>query len=631
ELDADERVTSSVLTDGVLREYTASTLRGELRVELRKVGNEIALNAHAMDASSLRLTNLETALADTLRHLDIESTGLARTVFNREHLRLVALNTQNVRVNDVLGMALGGSSHVVSAVDTNVFSFALRNGSCVQAFSSSAGDGEGSRNKLGHSSTITAITACSSIIYTGSANGTVCAWDASTTRRYDGRQPHESPLDWEPRDPAIVADLESDDEAVRLRVLFKNAGLLHVMEGHSAGVVALAATPSYLLSGGADRLAILWQPQTGELIRKLKAHDSSVACIHADEESAVTSGPDRSVCLWSFTFSVDGEVETVTQKARLEGHNDTVTAVYCEGLKVMSGSADGDIIQWDTVKKIPVRRFRVHKPGSTIYQLQFDSLKIVSFASDMRLVVTDLVSGIVSQDTYEPHGAQRIMDMQFDNDTLITVAEDRSLLVWAWRDGRFADKPREVADRPLEHMVAADESFLSIAGKYHLDMKDLLFWNNMDDPRRIYKGMCISLYPPEELSVPRRGTEPARTEAEIEAERRIKVATATAVETSSMAGRRWSSGGDSASVASPATRRSSLAGSSVGERGDALYESDDHGSAGASSRRTPRVRDTAASYTGHAARGSGAEYDVDAESESDRESAALHSDLDTES
>jgi hypothetical protein len=206
------------------------------------------------------------------------------------------------------------------------------------------------------------------------------------------------------------------------------------------------------------------------------------------------------VYLWLVAWE-DGEVAdtlSVTQGMRFEGHVAPITAVYCLGNDVVSGDGNGEVILWNAATGASMVRHQVHKPGHSVWLLQNDALKVVTYGSDERLVVTDLMQGTAMQETIKPHAASRMLALQFDTDTMVTVAADRTMRVWAWKAGRFSSRPREIADRPAEHIIKPEEQLQDVAEAYELSVRELLAFNRMGDARRLYPGMRLSLYPPVE-------------------------------------------------------------------------------------------------------------------------------------
>ena len=74
------------------------------------------------------------------------------------------------------------------------------------------------------------------------------------------------------------------------------------MEGHHAGVSCLAFSPDgqRIVSGGSDRLIILWDVQTGKLILTLRGHEGGVTGIafSPDGRWFVSASADHTLKIW---------------------------------------------------------------------------------------------------------------------------------------------------------------------------------------------------------------------------------------------------------------------------------------------------------------------------------------------
>src|SRR5438067_7085166 len=94
-------------------------------------------------------------------------------------------------------------------------------------------------------------------------------------------------------------------------------------KGHSGDVFAVAFSPDSktLLTGGADRLAKLWDVATGSARADLTGHAGRVLCVAAspDGKTAATGGDDRVIRLWS---TADG-----ASLGTLSGHSGAVTTL----------------------------------------------------------------------------------------------------------------------------------------------------------------------------------------------------------------------------------------------------------------------------------------------------------------
>ncbi|HIQ00087.1 TPA: hypothetical protein EYH33_06065, partial [Candidatus Bipolaricaulota bacterium] len=96
-------------------------------------------------------------------------------------------------------------------------------------------------------------------------------------------------------------------------------------------------------TGGWDKLIILWDTATWQVVRTLSGHSWRVngVAFSPDGQYLASCSSDRTVRLW--------EVATGRELAALAGHEDSVTAVAFrpQGDLVASAGADTVIILWD--------------------------------------------------------------------------------------------------------------------------------------------------------------------------------------------------------------------------------------------------------------------------------------------
>jgi WD40 repeat protein len=97
-----------------------------------------------------------------------------------------------------------------------------------------------------------------------------------------------------------------------------------------------------VLSASADGSLILWDIETGEVIRRYQGHDGMVWSLDLSPNgrNIISGSEDNSLILWDF--------ETGEQLRRLRGHTEFVAGVVFspDGQTVYSTSLDGALIAW---------------------------------------------------------------------------------------------------------------------------------------------------------------------------------------------------------------------------------------------------------------------------------------------
>jgi WD40 repeat protein len=99
-----------------------------------------------------------------------------------------------------------------------------------------------------------------------------------------------------------------------------------------------------IVSAGWDKLACVWDTQTGELLQQLSGHDDELTHTgtHPTQRLVVTSSKDSTFRLWDFR-------EAIHSVSVFQGHQDSVTcAVFAPGTDlIVSGSDDRTSKVWD--------------------------------------------------------------------------------------------------------------------------------------------------------------------------------------------------------------------------------------------------------------------------------------------
>jgi WD40 repeat protein len=115
-------------------------------------------------------------------------------------------------------------------------------------------------------------------------------------------------------------------------------------EGHSTPVLAVAFGPNETtaLSASADGSLMLWDIETGDVIRRYLGHDNAVWClaVSPDGRFVLSGSDDTTVILWDF--------ETGEELRRFYEHTGAVLDVGFspDGQTAFSVSFDGALIEW---------------------------------------------------------------------------------------------------------------------------------------------------------------------------------------------------------------------------------------------------------------------------------------------
>ena len=161
-------------------------------------------------------------------------------------------------------------------------------------------------------------------LLTGGSNGIVILWDASNGQKL---QYFKTPWPVRAANGQILRYLTSQRS-------YNDAAV---------GSVAFSPGGRFVLTGGADNTARLWDAATGQQIRTFDGHTGGVNSVafSPDGRFVLTGSDDKTARLW--------DVETGNVLERLEGHSSRIFSVAFspDGHLALAGSQDGTTKLWD--------------------------------------------------------------------------------------------------------------------------------------------------------------------------------------------------------------------------------------------------------------------------------------------
>ncbi len=185
-------------------------------------------------------------------------------------------------------------------------------------------------------------------VLTSSDDKTAILWDAETGKaicRFKGhtqRIRSASLLCASPSGRVQKVVTASDDTTIR--IWDSNGMLLRELKGHTKAVLDADFSPDgkYVISGGDDNRAILWDAQQGVIVRSLNGHTAGVTSVafSPDARRAITGSRENSVKVW--------ELKSGKELLTLKGHSQEVTGVSFspDQKTVLTCGLDGTWIQW---------------------------------------------------------------------------------------------------------------------------------------------------------------------------------------------------------------------------------------------------------------------------------------------
>lgn len=170
-------------------------------------------------------------------------------------------------------------------------------------------------------------------------------------------------------------------------------GEIYHIEAHEGSVAGVVYSPDgrFLLTGGADQIARLWDANNGTLIREFKGHTDAVRGIaySPDGRYVATASADSTARIWRASDAV--QLHTIT------GHEGAVNAVAFspDGTMLLTGGDDTTAHLWDVFTGQMLRIYERHSGPITSLTFMEDGLYFVTGSHDQTAVVHNIDSGEV--------------------------------------------------------------------------------------------------------------------------------------------------------------------------------------------------------------------------------------------
>jgi serine/threonine protein kinase/WD40 repeat protein/thioredoxin-related protein len=189
---------------------------------------------------------------------------------------------------------------------------------------------------------------------------------------------------------ALLHEMEvANDRALRIG---PPTAELNRFVGHTDNRIeslSVSANGRRALSGGFDKLLILWDVDTGKEIRRLIGHTSPVysVALSPDGRRALSGGEENNIRVW--------DAETGKEIRQLEGHTGAVRSLVflADGRRALSSSNDGTLRLWDVTAGKEIRRFTGHTGPVNAVAVSADGRRAVSGGDDHSVRFWDIETG----------------------------------------------------------------------------------------------------------------------------------------------------------------------------------------------------------------------------------------------
>ncbi len=224
-------------------------------------------------------------------------------------------------------------------------------------------------------------------IVSGSHDGTLRLWDATTTRcllTFEGHMGPVTTAAFSPDGRTILSS--SHDRTLRLWDA-ATAKCLLTFEGHTDWVTTVAFSPDgrTILSGSHDRTLRLWDAATARCLLTFEGHTDWVttAAFSPDGQTIVSGSDDGTLRLW--------DAATARCLLTCEGHVGQVTtaAFSPDGRTIVSGSSNGTLRLWGAAIVRCLLTFKGHTGRVNSVAFSPDGRTILSSSYDGTLRLWD--------------------------------------------------------------------------------------------------------------------------------------------------------------------------------------------------------------------------------------------------
>lgn len=152
---------------------------------------------------------------------------------------------------------------------------------------------------------------------------------------------------------------------------------------HKGGISCLqfCEAQNILITGSNDKTAIVWNLETGQVLRKLKGHARTIRTLQFDDTKLVTGSLDHTLRIWNY--------HTGQCIRTLEGHTGGVVHLNFNCRMLASGSTDASIKIWN-FQTGECFTLTGHEKAVNHVSIQRDSPTLVSSSDDGTIRIWDL-------------------------------------------------------------------------------------------------------------------------------------------------------------------------------------------------------------------------------------------------
>ncbi|MEE4198538.1 MAG: caspase family protein [Bacteroidales bacterium] len=229
--------------------------------------------------------------------------------------------------------------------------------------------------------------------------------------------------------------------------------------GHKILCTAYSPDARYIATGGVDDRIMIWDAQTGNVIKTMDNRDWPLALkFTPDGQYLVSGGRTERVKIWDY--------KTGKLVKELKGHRDQILSldISPDGNYIATGSSDRLIKLWDLKQRTFIKDLKGHRDQVTSVSFSPDGKKLASGSEDHTVREWNIPSGTEIRTIKGAHRADiRCLAYSPDGNYLASGADDK--LINLWKDGK---KENSLIGHKhiLQHLAFSPDGRYLLSGGY---------------------------------------------------------------------------------------------------------------------------------------------------------------------
>jgi WD40 repeat protein len=237
--------------------------------------------------------------------------------------------------------------------------------------------------------------------------------------------------------------------------------------------VAFSTDGNYLISGGKDSKVTIWNLQTGKFV-SLNGHSADVTSVDISTGNLIASASkDKTIRIWD----ING-----TLVSTLKGHTQEVNSVKFnyDGSKLVSGGADGKVIEWDVRNAKLIRSVEAHEGWTRCVAYNYNGTLIASGGDDGKIHIWNSSDGKLQNSIIAHSKWVQTLAFSPDGKYILSGGHDNYLVLINSITGEF-----------VFHSPKQDFFVLSVA--FNLNGKDFISSTLYSDKLHVWDASALGI------------------------------------------------------------------------------------------------------------------------------------------